>query len=63
LQTPFSRCRSNVHDADYNPDATVFKSAVLTDIAIVEAAIDGFNKADLKDRRAFAAFVMLKHRN
>jgi len=51
------------HDADYNPDGTVFKSAVLTDIAIVEAAIEGFNKAPLKDRRAFAAFVMLKQRN
>jgi hypothetical protein len=50
-------------DADYNPDGTVFKSAALTDIAIVEAAIDGFSKAPLKDRRAFAAFVMLKQRN
>jgi hypothetical protein len=51
------------HDADYNPDGTVFKSAVLTDISTVEAAIDGFSQAPLKDRRAFAAFVMLKQRN
>ena len=50
-------------DADYNPEITVFKSAVLIDIAIVEAAINGFSKAPLKDRRAFAAFVMLKQRN
>jgi uncharacterized protein (UPF0332 family) len=51
------------HDADYNPDGTVFKSAVLTDVSTVEAAIDGFNKAPLKDRRAFAAFVLVKQRN
>jgi hypothetical protein len=51
------------HDADYNPDGTVFKSAVVTDVSTVEAAIDGFNKAPLKDRRAFAAFVLVKQRN
>jgi uncharacterized protein (UPF0332 family) len=51
------------HDADYNPDGTVFKSTVLTDISAVEAAIDGFSNAPLTDRRAFAAFVLVKQRN
>src|SRR5262249_18692040 len=51
-------------DADYNPQMeTVFKSAVLTDISIAEVTIDSFNNAPIKDRRAFAAFVMLKQRN
>jgi hypothetical protein len=59
----FVKMQIKRHDADYNPDGTVFKSAVLTDISTVEAAIDGFSQAPLKDRRAFAAFVMLKQRN
>jgi hypothetical protein len=50
-------------DADYNPDRTVFKSSVLTDISMAEASIEVFNKAPIQDRRAFAAFVMLKQRN
>jgi hypothetical protein len=49
-------------DADYNPNGTVFKSAVLTDISAVKAVIDGFGKAPLKDRRAFTALVMVKQR-
>jgi uncharacterized protein (UPF0332 family) len=51
------------HDADYNPYGTVFKSAVLTDISTVEAALEGFGKAALKDRRAFAALVLIKQRS
>jgi hypothetical protein len=51
------------HDADYNPTIKVFKSAILADISIVNAAIKDFDTAPLKDRRAFAAFVMFKQRN
>jgi hypothetical protein len=51
------------HDADYNPNARIFKSAVLDDISIVETTINAFNGAPPKDRRAFAAWVLLKPRN
>jgi uncharacterized protein (UPF0332 family) len=51
------------HDADYNPTIKVFKSAILTDISIVNAAIKDFDTAPLEDRRAFAALVMFKQRN
>jgi hypothetical protein len=51
------------HEADYDPDATTYKSAVLADIAIVEAVIREFSNVPLKHRRAFAAWVMFKKRN
>lgn len=50
------------HDADYNPGYRAYKSSVLLDVFIVEAIITGFNHAPLKDRRAFAAHALLKHR-
>lgn len=50
------------HTADYDPDAKSFKSAVMNDIAAAEVAIDDFTSTSLKDRRAFAAFVLFKHR-
>lgn len=51
------------HTADYDPHAKEFKSVVLLDINQVEAVIDTFTAAPLKDRRAFAAFVLFKYRN
>lgn len=50
------------HSADYDPDAKAYKSAVLLDIGQVESVIDGFEAVSLKDRRAFAAFVLFKQR-
>jgi hypothetical protein len=50
------------HDADYDPQCSVFKSAVLADISAVEIVIDDFAIAPMKDRRAFAAAVLLKRR-
>jgi uncharacterized protein (UPF0332 family) len=58
----FLQMQTKRDDADYNPHGTLFKSAVLIDIEIAQAAIDNFSKAPQKDRRAFAAFVMLKQR-
>ena len=48
------------HIADYNPYARSKKPEVSTDIELVEAVIKGFESAAIKDRRAFAAFVLLK---
>jgi hypothetical protein len=50
------------HDADYDPQWTVYKSAVLFDVGAVEAVIDDFEVVPKKDRRAFAAAVLLKRR-
>lgn len=48
------------HKADYDPDEKVFKSAVEADIRAVESVMDGFEKAPIRDRRAFVALVLLK---
>ena len=47
------------HDADYDPDATFFKSQVIANIAAADVAIRLFNRAPRKDRRAFAVYVLL----
>jgi hypothetical protein len=51
------------HDADYDPNFRAFKSAVITDVFTVNATINAFERTSKKDRRAFAAFVLLKQRN
>jgi uncharacterized protein (UPF0332 family) len=51
------------HEADYDPDATMYKSAALANIAIVETVIKEFLNVPPKHRRAFAAWVMFKKRN
>ena len=48
------------HIADYDPDEKFYKSAVSIDLVITGITIDKFNGAPLKDRRAFAAFVLFK---
>lgn len=48
------------HSADYDPDQNFYKTDVLIDIAVTEFTISEFKKVPLKDRRAFAAFVLLK---
>jgi hypothetical protein len=50
------------HAADYDPQHTATKSEVLVDIQTVEQVIAGFENASLRDRRAFAAWVMFKDR-
>lgn len=58
----FTSMQLKRHDADYNPAKTYYKSEVLTDVESASTAIDGFSSAPLKDRRAFAAYVLLKMR-
>lgn len=48
------------HSADYDPEAKFFKSEVKQDIADADTVISRFNNVPQKDRRAFAAFVLLK---
>jgi hypothetical protein len=56
----FVSMQAKRHAADYDPIGRAYKSAVLIDIASVEAVMDGFENAPLKDRRAFAAWVLFK---
>jgi len=48
------------HNADYDPDEKFYKSAVTLDLFITDLIIHAFNRVPIKDRRAFAAFVLLK---
>jgi len=50
------------HKADYDPYEKTKKSTVLADISTAHTAIEGFEGRNLKDRRAFAAFVLFKQR-
>ena len=50
------------HAADYDPTDVYYKSAVLQDIQDTETVIKNFAGASVKDRRAFAAFVLFKRR-
>ena len=56
----FVSMQAKRHAADYDPATRAFKSAVLIDIASAEAVMDGFECAPLKDRRAFAAWVLFR---
>ena len=49
--------------ADYDPEGTFDKSVVLQDVDLAEMAISQFAKVPLKDRRAFAVYVLLSIRN
>ena len=48
------------HNADYNPDETFFKSGVVRDIRAAEEAIQRASR--VKDRRAFAVWVLFEPR-
>jgi uncharacterized protein (UPF0332 family) len=48
------------HEADYHPEGKHYKSDVQTDIAAAEAVIRDFAAVSIKDRRAFAVWVLFK---
>lgn len=58
----FVAMQAKRHDADYDPNAKAYKTGVTADIGAVEAAIADFEAADIKDRRAFTVWVLLKER-
>jgi hypothetical protein len=58
----FSFLQAKRHAADYDP-ATIFEvTEYRIDFALVQSAITAFLAAPARDRRAFAAFVLLKSR-
>jgi len=56
----FIQMQEKRHRADYDPNERFYKSAVLADIGAVEEAIRGFESVAIEDRRAFAAYVLLR---
>lgn len=58
----FAALQEKRHRADYDPYQRVRKSEVLSDIAQAVSVMSRFNAAPVKDRRAFAAFILFKTR-
>jgi hypothetical protein len=56
----FVQMQAKRHLADYDPNERFYKSAVIADIDAARVAIDGFLTMPLRDRRAFAAHVLLR---
>ena len=53
----FSLLQSKRYEADYDPDQTLYRSAVLAEIKRAEDAINKFKKAKLYERKAFVTFA------
>lgn len=51
------------HDADYDPFARFSLTDAINAIDQAEGAIRGFKGVSISDRRAFAAWTAMKHRN
>lgn len=58
----FAAMQIRRHDADYDPYEKFLKSSVKSDIAAARSVIEKFFSAPMKDRRAFAAWVLLRQR-
>jgi uncharacterized protein (UPF0332 family) len=58
----FVKMQERRHDADYNPEKRFRKSEVQSDLREVEAVVTAFERCSLSERRAFAAYVLLKER-
>ena len=50
------------HAADYDPDARFFRSDVLQFIEETNDTINRFNEVAIRDRRAFAVYVLFNLR-
>lgn len=48
--------------ADYDPSSRFARTEVHADIEAVDAAIEAFSRAGIRDRRAFAAWVTIRDR-
>lgn len=51
------------HQADYDPVATFYKSDVQRLVVDARAILEEFERADRRERRAFAALVLFRSRN
>lgn len=58
----FGTLQEKRHEADYDPNIKYTKSEVIVDIQLANAAIESFSRADKKERRAFAAYILMRKR-
>ena len=58
----FVEMQNKRHRADYDPDEVFYKSEVIQDTAEAADVLSRFQKAPVKDRRAFAVYVLLELR-
>lgn len=59
----FRNLQERRHSADYDPSFKLARSEVENDINVAEASINKLDSVEVKDRRAFAAYVLLKQRD
>lgn len=59
----FVEMQAKRHSADYHPDGVFYKSEVIQDIDEAADVLNRFQKVPVKDRRAFAVYVLLELRN
>lgn len=55
----FALMQKERHQADYDPDGDFYKDFVRIRIAQAAIHISRFNRVPVKDRRAFAVYVLL----
>ena len=58
----FCQMQIKRHTADYDPSARFYKSEVETDIKVAETIITAFRNTELRHRRAFATYILIKTR-
>ena len=59
----FHELQIDRHSADYDPYSRFTLTDVIASIETAEIAIKTFEKVPIKHRRAFAAWVVIKHRS
>jgi hypothetical protein len=57
----FVEMQGKRHDADYDPGTKFYRSDVLNDLDSVDLAIKSFGSVSVKDKRAFASWVLFKN--
>ena len=58
----FAEMQDKRHRADYHPDEVFYKSEVIEDMDDAADVLSRFQKVPVKDRRAFAVYVLLNLR-
>ena len=58
----FTEMQDKRHRADYHPSPSLIRSEVMADIEDCENAIERLESSELRDKRAFAAFILFARR-
>ena len=58
----FAAFQEKRHKADYDPSHKLTRQVVITEIDSADTAIKKLEKAQIKHKRAFAVWTVMKHR-